>query len=70
MDAQHAALHYVSDMDQYIVRDLGSATGVSVVLYERGGDLMLGVYLYVCVHTLLIKACIHLLLYCIYCMVS
>ncbi|XP_065920916.1 centrosomal protein of 170 kDa-like isoform X2 [Dysidea avara] len=30
VDAQHAALHYVSDMDQYIVRDLGSATGTYV----------------------------------------
>ena len=28
MDGEHAALHYVPDVDQYIIRDLGSATGV------------------------------------------
>ena len=30
VDAEHAALHYVPDVDQYIIRDLGSSTGVCV----------------------------------------
>ena len=28
MDSEHAVLHYVPDVDQYIIRDLGSSTGV------------------------------------------
>ena len=36
VDTEHAALHYVPDVDQYIIRDLGSATGVRCVcVYVR-----------------------------------
>ena len=45
MDTEHAALHYVPDVDQYIIRDLGSATGVCVCV--------------VCVHACML-ACISL----------
>ena len=35
VDTEHAALHYVPDVDQYIIRDLGSSTGVCVCACVR-----------------------------------
>ena len=49
MDSEHAALHYVPDVDQYIIRDLGSATGVCVYAY---------VYICVCCVYVCLCACV------------